>query len=94
MKCATCDKEIKDGSISAADRDFCSDICHLHFWKDEMPNLGWNFISDEILQKLEQLTGQNRKDQYNEIVNFILNNFDDTSFMFKLRYKDDPNEED
>ena len=87
MKCATCGKQIEDNGISAlGGRDFCSDICHLRFWKDEMPNLGGRWIGDENLKELEQLTGQIREDEYNRIVNFIMNNFNNTAFMLQLRY--------
>lgn len=86
MRCATCKKDIVGDGISAARRDFCSDVCHLHFWKEEMPNLGGRWISDENIQKLEQLHGQQREEFYNKIVNSILDNFDDTYFMLMLRY--------
>ncbi|MEK7578501.1 MAG: hypothetical protein AAB456_02175 [Patescibacteria group bacterium] len=88
MECAACKNKITEGSISAVDRDFCSDICHLRFWKDEMPNLGGNFISDEMIEELDKLAGQERKDQYNEINNFVLDHMMDSKFFFKLRTSD------
>ena len=86
MNCATCQRKIIGSSISAANRDFCSDICHLRFWKDEMPNLGGRWISDENLQKLEQLQGKEREGLYSKIVTSIMDNFDETYFMLMLRY--------
>lgn len=86
MNCATCKNKIKNFHISAVDRNFCSHICHLRFWKDEMPNLGGNWISDENLQELERLDGQEREDEYNRIINFISDNFDITPLMLDLRY--------
>ena len=93
MQCATCGKQIESGGISAlGGQDFCSDICHLRFWKEEMPNLGGRWISDEDMQKLEQLQGQEREEFYHKIVSSILDNFDDTYFMLMLKYGKEPDE--
>ena len=90
MKCATCGKQIGNGRISAAGQDFCSDICHLRFWKEEIPNLGGRWITGENLKELKRLTGQARQDEYSRIVNLIMDNFDDTYFMLMLRYSKEP----
>ena len=92
MNCAFCKKKIMGNSISVTGRDFCSDICHLRFWKDEMPNLGGRWISDENLAELEYLNGQEREDEYNRIVNFIIDNFGITKFMLQLQYDKEFNE--
>ena len=92
MICAQCKKEITGIMISAADHYFCSDVCHLRFWKEEMPNLGGRWISDEHIKKAEELEGQERRDFYNKIVMAIVNNFDQTYFMLLLSHSKDPNE--
>lgn len=85
MNCATCGRKIKsDNRISAIQRDFCSDVCHLRFWKEELPNMGGQTITDQDIKKIEQLKGDERKDFYNEIVNFIMDNFDATYFNLLL----------
>lgn len=93
MKCATCKKEIEDSPISAADRYFCSDICHLRYWKEELPNLGGNWISDEMLEQFDKLKGQERSDQYAKINTFILDHMLDTNLFFKMRMSDPKDDE-
>ncbi len=93
MDCENCGNKIVGQSISAAQKDFCSDICHLKFWKEEMPNLGGHWIDNEDIQQLEKLTGQARKDKYNEIVNFIIDNFGLTSFMLNVQFGKKPDED-
>lgn len=90
MKCATCGNNIGSTSVSAAGKDFCSDVCHLRFWKDEMPNLGGRWITDEDIVKVEQLSGEDRKNEYARIVQFIMDNFDMTSLMLNIRYGQPP----
>jgi len=57
-----------------------------------MPNLGGHWIEDEDIRQLEKLTGQIRKDKYNEIVNFIIDNFGLTSFMLNVQFGKKPDE--
>lgn len=87
MNCENCGNKIVGQNISAAQKDFCSDICHLKFWKEEMPNLGGRWIEEEDIQKLKKLSGKEREEKYNEIINFIMDNFGLTSFMLNLQYK-------
>lgn len=68
------------------DKEFCSDVCYLRYWKEERPNFGGNWITDENLKELGQLTGQAREDEYNRIVNFLFDNFDTNYIMLGLRY--------
>lgn len=92
MECETCKTEITDGNISAAGKDFCSDICHLRFWKNEIPNLGGRLIDEEDIEKIGKLSGQERKDEYNKLVMFVLNSLDSTAFMLNLHYGPPPEE--
>ncbi len=92
MKCDTCKKDMGRESILAAGHEFCSDICHLRFLKDEMPNLGGVWISEEMIQELNKLSGQERKDQYNEINKFMLDHMTDSPFFSKLKYSDSDDE--
>ncbi len=84
--CATCRNKITGVHISAAGKDFCSDVCHLRFWKDEMPNLGGRLITDEDISNLDSLVGESRKGEYTRISRFILERFNSTAFMLNLRY--------
>lgn len=93
MYCANCKKEVIENYISAAGKEFCSDVCHLRFLKDEMPNLGGVWISEEMIQELDKLSGQERKDQYNEINKFILDHMIDSPFFSKLKHSDSEDED-
>ncbi len=86
MKCQTCNNEIKGAYISAVRQVFCSDVCHLQFWREEMPNLGGRWIDEEDIKKISKLSGDERKKAYNKLVCFILDNFDMTALMLKVRY--------
>ncbi len=88
MKCDTCKKDINGNSILAAGKEFCSDVCHLRFLKDEMPNLGGSWISEEMIQELDKLSGTEREEQYGKINSFILDHMMDSPFFFKLRHSD------
>lgn len=90
MNCATCKKEINGAPILAVDRSFCSDVCHLRFWKDELPNLGGRWISDEDIQRLQRLHGEEREEEYSRIVSFILNHLDSSPLMLNLRHSIEP----
>ena len=83
MKCANCEKE--KAIISAAGKHFCSDVCHLRFWKEEMPNLGGQWIDEEDILMLDKLSGEPRKRAYDKLVMFILNNFENTSLMLRMK---------
>ncbi len=83
--CAQCKNAITGRSILAVKRDFCSDVCHLRFWKEEMPNLGGQWITDEALGILSRLDGGERKAYYSKIVSFIVDNMNSTSFFSKLK---------
>jgi len=83
--CAQCKNTITGRSILVVKRDFCSDICHLRFWKEEMPNLGGQWITDEALEILSKLAGDERKAYYSKIINFIMDNFNSTTLMSKIR---------
>lgn len=83
--CAQCKNTIKGNAILAVNRDFCSDVCHLRFWKEEMPNLGGKWITDEALEELSNLDGDERKAYYSKIIVFIMNNFNSTTFISRIR---------
>lgn len=55
-----------------------------------MPNLGGRWITDEDIVKVEQLSGEDRKNEYARIVQFIMDNFDMTSLMLNIRYGQPP----
>lgn len=86
--CETCKRKIEDEVLLATKKEFCSDVCYLRYWKEEMPNFGGRWITDENIKELEQLTGQARQDKYNQIVSFVLDNFDANYAMLMLRYGD------
>lgn len=86
--CETCKRKIEDEILLATKREFCSDVCYLRYWREERPNFGGRWITDENLKELEQLTGQAREDEYKRIVNFLLDNFDANYVMLMLRYGD------
>lgn len=88
MRCAECNNEILDTPILAVDRNFCSYVCHLRFWKDGLPNLGGRWISDNDIETLKKLEGQERELFYSKIVNFIMKNLDMSSLMLNIRYGD------
>ena len=87
MKCAYCKKEINENPISFADRDFCSDVCQLRFYKEELPNLGGDMIADEEIQELDQSSGDKRRDLYEKITLRNMERFDQSKFMKKLKEK-------
>lgn len=93
MQCATCYKNIFGKSILAAGEEFCSDVCHLRFLKDEMPNLGGCWISDEMIKELNKQSGQEREDHYKNINNFILEHMMDSPLFFKLRMNESDNDQ-
>lgn len=86
--CETCKRKIENEVLLATKKEFCSDICYLRYWKEEMPNFGGRWITDENIKEVEQLTGQARQDKYNQIVSFVLDNFDTNYAMLMLRYGD------
>jgi len=86
MKCQTCKNKIDGGYISAVGQVFCSDVCHLRFWKEEMPNLGGRWIDEEDIEKIRKLSGEERKEAYYKLTRFIHDNFDMTAFMLNVRY--------
>ncbi len=51
-----------------------------------MPNLGGRWIDEEDIQRVESLTGEERKEEYYKIIQFIHNNFSMTSLMLQIRY--------
>src|SRR6266571_6439006 len=76
MICPTCKKAIHENSIRIFGEDFCSDICHLRFWKEKYPNLGGKGILNEELHKLEQLRGTKRANMYKQILSSIPDRLD------------------
>ena len=87
MKCAYCKKEISGNSISFAERDFCSDICQLKFYREEMPNLGGDMINDEEIRELERASGEKRQELYGQITLRNMERFDQSKFMKQLKDK-------
>lgn len=81
MRCDYCGQNSGDKTISAANRSFCSDICHLHFWKEEMPGLGGSMISEKTIKGIEQLKGRERQKEYDQVVLSILDSFEQTHIM-------------
>lgn len=86
--CETCKRKIEGEVLLATKKEFCSDICYLRYWKEEMPNFGGRWITDENIKEVGQLAGQARQDKYNQIVRFVLDNFDANYAMLMLRYGD------
>lgn len=87
MKCATCSNPITNIHLTAVGQDFCSDVCHLRFWKDEMPNLGGKWITDKSIARVDGLDGEVRKEEYHKICRFVMNNMGDSVFFSRLREK-------
>ncbi len=90
MRCTTCGNEIIGYPISAARQYFCSDICHLRFWKDELPNLGGRWISEEDIKRVQKLGEPERKEEYYRISAFILNHLNSSTLMLRLQYNIEP----
>jgi hypothetical protein len=93
MKCSTCHREIRGPGLTAAMREFCSEVCHLRFWKNEMPNLGGRWIVDEDITAIENLKGEALKKEYERIVSKVINNLDNTALMINLCYGPPPGNE-
>lgn len=91
MKCTYCKKEIADGPILFAGYDFCSDVCQIRFYKEEMPNLGGEMITDEEIQELEQSSGEKRRDLYEKITLRNMGRFDQSKFMKWINEKSSNN---
>ena len=89
-QCQNCKNKIGGSHISAVGQVFCSDVCHLRFWREEMPNLGGRWIDEEDIEKIEKLSGEDRKEAYNKLNRFILDNLDTTAFMLNVRYGSEP----
>lgn len=83
--CETCKRKIEDEVLLATKREFCSEVCYLRYWKEEMPNFGGNWISETMIEELDKLSGQERESQYVEITNFIRDHMMDTNVFFGLR---------
>lgn len=90
MKCVYCKKEISDSPILFAGHDFCSDVCQLRLYKEEMPNLGGEFITDEEIKELEQATGERRSDLYEKISLRNAERFNQSNFMKYIKEKTSP----
>lgn len=90
MKCAYCKKEITENPILFAGYDFCSDVCQLRFYKEEMPNLGGEFITDEEIKELEQAMDERRDDLYEKISLRNMERFNQSKFMSYLKEKTSP----
>lgn len=82
--CAQCKITMTGRNIVAVKRDFCSELCHLRFWKEEMPNLGGQWITDGALEILSNLNGEECENYYSKIISYIMNNFDSTPLMSKI----------
>ena len=86
--CALCEKTIERDAILAVDRFFCTEYCRLKFWREENTGLGGSWITDENLSDMQNLVGEERKKEYDRIVNFIAGNIGATALM--LRFRGDP----
>lgn len=87
MKCTYCKKEIIDSPILFSGYDFYSDVCQLRFYKEEMPNLGGEFITDEEIKELEKATGKGRGDLYEKISLRNTERFNQSNFMKYIKEK-------
>lgn len=54
-ECAMCGNVIGKFELQAFRTNFCSYACHLQYWKEEMPNLGGDLITDEDLEKINKM---------------------------------------
>ena len=89
MHCSQCGNKIEHGHIAAANSYFCSTICHLRFWKVELPNLGGEFITDDFLERFVLLNESSKVKEYNKLVKYISDNFESTKFFRLLNDKSD-----
>lgn len=88
MNCALCRKSINSKSyISFTNREFCSDICQLKFYKEEIPNLGGSAVTDEDIIKVEQSSGDERRELIEDIFNRTMNAFESGKFIQALKNK-------
>lgn len=82
MNCAFCKKSIGSNSyISFANQEFCSDVCQLKFYKEEMPNLGGSAISDEDIVKVERSSGDERRQLIDNIFTRTMSALESGKFM-------------
>jgi hypothetical protein len=81
MICSQCKKTINGTAISFVDEYFCSPLCHIRYWKIELPNLGGDFISNNDLTVLSGLSPLEQKDESNRIIAYILKNFKRAPFI-------------
>jgi hypothetical protein len=86
MKCVRCHNAIGNVRISAAENDFCSEGCHLRFWKEEMPNRGGECITEEDVVRVEMLEGEDRKNEHTKIIQRVMENFDIIDLTISIRY--------
>ena len=89
MNCSQCGNKIEQGHIAAAHEYFCSQICHLRFWKEQMPSLGGEFITDDFLNSFALLGDKSKEMEYEKIIDYISDNFGSTKFFRLLNDKAD-----
>lgn len=88
IKCAWCKKSINSGNyISGASQIFCSDVCLLRFYKEELPNLVGHVITDEDIQEIEQSTGEKRRELYEKISSRMMEGIDSSKIMQAIKRK-------
>jgi len=68
VHCAWCRKPIDPGRYhSGAGELFCSDVCLLRFYKENLSNIVGHVISEEDIKRIEQSTGNKRRELLREI---------------------------
>ena len=95
MNCAWCKKSIQAGEhISGAGYDFCTDVCLLRFYKEELPNFVGHVITDEDIHEIERATGQKRKELYEKITLRMMDGVESSNFMQTIIKASDDAEDD
>ncbi len=85
--CAMCGEAISGIEIKAFQQSFCSFECHLKYWKEEMPNLGGEFITDEDLEKISKMDEENAKIFHAQVMARLESLRDDWSVWEKIGTK-------
>ncbi len=86
IKCAWCKKPINvKNYISFVGRWFCCNACQLRFYREELPNLGGNTITDEDIKNVELSNGDKLRDLIKDIFNRTTKGLESGKIMQGIR---------
>ncbi len=74
--CQTCSEVLGENRTLDDEKKFCSDICHLRYWKSKLSHLGDSFMNHKEIDSLSLLGGSERAASYKELSARIYDVFD------------------